>query len=146
MKSDAIYLTLTIIQEIVLTADDDTQSVCNHANERNDVSLDLELPSLMNKFAFSRPLDTTGASPLSAQEEARPTIAVLNDGDDSEDYGEDLQPLPSDASDMDELQEVVSVPRETHDRPRRLLHGHDGGLLLATMRGALHLITRESPR
>lgn len=146
MKSDAIYLTLTIVQVILLTADVDTQSVCNHANENNGVSLDLELPSLMDQFAFSRPLDTSGASPLSVQDEARPTIAVLNDVDDSEDYGEDLQSLPSDVSDMDELREVVSVPRETHDRPRRLLRGYDGGLLLATMRGALHRITRESPR
>lgn len=78
-----------------------------------------------------------------------PTIDVLSEeqeGQLSDNSGEDLRPLSSDADELDELQEVVCLPRTLHDRPRRLLPGFGAGLLSLTMKGALSLVNRSTPR
>lgn len=68
------------------------------------------------------------------------------DASDFGDVDDNQKDTSLDFSEVDELQEVVCIQKAGYDRPRRLIGGWGLGLVSVTMRGAVHLVSRDSPR
>ncbi|TCD71301.1 Leucine aminopeptidase 1 [Steccherinum ochraceum] len=132
------------IQHPRTTGDDSVQD-CTHSIEDHRESIS---PSASIATRSGPPLNKSQRF----EEHELPGIETLYDGDRDDDISSEQsddelhRSLCSDDSNIDELQEVVRLTKEQHDRPRRILTASDLGVLAVTMRGASHLIGRASPR